>query len=79
MKHDLHYAILLRSLKALRASGTHGPLSLSTMRTAGHEALEVLVERELLRVVAEMGSGDDKLQEAIDRAQEKSEEEMQDE
>ena len=61
MKHDLHYEILLRSLKALRASGTHGPLSLSTMRTAGHEALEVLVERELLRVVADMGRGKDEL------------------
>ena len=76
MKHDLHYAILLRSLKALRASGTHGPLSLSTMRTAGHEALEVLIERELLRVVADMGKPDPVV-DAIARAHERSEEEME--
>ena len=71
MNHDVHYDVLLRSLKTLRAAGTQGPQSLSAMRTAGNEALVVLVERELLRVIADMGTGDP-VAEAIERAQEKA-------
>ena len=79
MNHEIHYTILLRSLKALRHAGTHGPQSLSAMRTAGNEALVVLIERELMRVVAEMGEKRDPLVSAIERAQERSDQEMKDE
>jgi len=70
MNDSVHYDVLLRSLKALRSAGTHGARSLSAMRTAGHEALEVLIERDLMRMMAEQGARKMPMEDAIRKAQE---------
>ena len=71
MNSDIHYDTLRRSIKILRAAGTHGPQSLSAMRTAGNEAILVMAEWILIRMMAECGDRDP-LAEAIARAQEKA-------
>ena len=77
MNSDIHFDTLRRSIKTLRAAGTHGPQSLSAMRTAGNEAILVMAEWILIRMMAERGDRDP-LAEAIARAQKKSEQEMSD-
>ena len=76
MNDSVNLDTLLRSIKTLRAAGTHGPQSLSAMRTAGNEAILVMAEWILIRMMADRGSRPMEMQAAIERAQKKSKQEL---
>lgn len=78
MNHEVHYAAYRRFLKAYGESG-EGARKLAIARDEGLDALNVVVERDLLRLMAEMRQDPGGLDAAIRRATVKSEEEMESE